>query len=87
MLWGRGEQCAALDEMLADVRSGRSRALVVGGEAGIGKTALLTYAAETAPDFQLARAWGVESEMELPFAALQQLCGRMLSRLDRLPGP
>jgi DNA-binding CsgD family transcriptional regulator len=87
MLWGRGEQCAALDGMLADVRSGRSRALVVRGEAGIGKTALLTYAAETAPDFQLARAWGVESEMELPFAALQQLCGRMLSRLDRLPGP
>ena len=87
MLWGRGEQCGVLDGMLADVRAGRSRALVVRGEAGIGKTALLTYAAETAPDFQLARAWGVESEMELPFAALQQLCGRMLSRLDRLPDP
>jgi hypothetical protein len=87
MLWGRREQCAALDGMLADVRAGRSRALVVRGEAGIGKTALLTYAAETALDFQLARAWGVESEMELPFAALQQLCGRMLSRLDRLPLP
>jgi predicted ATPase len=87
MLWGRREQCAALDGMLADVRAGRSRALVVRGEPGIGKTALLTYAAETTPDFQLARAWGVESEMELPFAALQQLCGRMLSRLDRLPDP
>jgi DNA-binding CsgD family transcriptional regulator len=87
MLWGRREQCAALDGMLADVRAGRSRALVVHGEPGIGKTALLTYAAETAVDFQLARAWGVESEMELPFAALQQLCGRMLTRLDRLPDP
>jgi DNA-binding CsgD family transcriptional regulator/tetratricopeptide (TPR) repeat protein len=73
--------------MLADVRGGRSRALVVRGEPGIGKTALLSYAAETAPDFQGARAWGVESEMELPFAAVHQLCGRMLSRLDRLPGP
>jgi DNA-binding CsgD family transcriptional regulator len=86
-LWGRREQCRALDGLLAEVRAGHSRALVVRGEAGIGKTALLTYAAETAPDFQVARASGVESEMELPFAALQQLCGRMMSRLDRLPGP
>ncbi|MDT4963356.1 MAG: hypothetical protein QOF87_3003 [Pseudonocardiales bacterium] len=87
MLWGRREQCRVLDGMLAEVRAGRSRALVVRGEAGIGKTALLNYAADTAPDFQVARAWGVESEMELPFAALQQLCARMLSRLDGLPGP
>ena len=87
MLWGRREQCAALDRMLAEVRAGRSRALMVRGEPGIGKTALLKYAIDTAPDFQVARAEGVESEMELPFAALHQLCGRMLSRLDRLPGP
>jgi DNA-binding CsgD family transcriptional regulator len=73
--------------MLADVRAGGSRALVVRGEPGIGKTALLSYAADTAPDFQVARAGGVESEMELPFAALHQLCGRMLRRLDQLPGP
>src|SRR5258708_22977628 len=50
-------------------RAGRSRVLVVHGEPGIGKTALLEYAASTTPDFQVARAEGVESEMELPFAA------------------
>jgi DNA-binding CsgD family transcriptional regulator len=86
-LWGRRQQCMAMDRLLADVRAGRSRALVVRGEPGIGKTALLSYAADAAPDFQVARAEGVESEMELPFAALHQLCGRMLGRLDRLPAP
>jgi DNA-binding CsgD family transcriptional regulator len=87
MLWGRRQQCRALDGLLADVRAGRSRVLVVRGEPGIGKTALLSYAAETAPDFRVARAEGVESEMELPFAALHQLCGPVLGRLGRLPGP
>jgi DNA-binding CsgD family transcriptional regulator len=87
MLLGRREQCRTLDGLLADVRAGRSRVLVVRGEPGIGKTALLGYAADTAPDFQVARAEGAESEMELAFAALHQLCGRMLDRLDRLPGP
>src|SRR5260370_351401 len=87
MLWGGGQQSGALDGLLAEVRAGYSRVLVVSGEPGIGKTALLGYAAQAAPDFQLARAEGVESEMELPFAALQQLCGRMLGRLGMLPGP
>ena len=87
MLRGRGQQCCALDGLLAEVRAERSRVLVVRGEPGIGKTALLEYAAGTAADFQLARAEGVESEMELPYAALHQLCGRMLGRLGRLPGP
>ena len=87
MLRGRANQCLALDGLLADVRSGHSRALVVRGEAGIGKTALFGYAADTAPDFQMARAEGVESEMELPFAGLHQLCGRMLNRSSSLPGP
>jgi DNA-binding CsgD family transcriptional regulator len=87
MLRGRGQQCMALDGLLAEVRAGRSRVVMVGGEPGIGKTALLGYAADSAPDFQVARAEGVESEMELPFAALHQLCGRMLDRLGRLPGP
>jgi predicted ATPase len=86
-LWGRKRQCSQLDGLLVEVRAGRSRALVVGGEPGVGKTALLSYAADMAPDFQVARAEGVESEMVLPFAALRQLCGGMLSRLDRLPGP
>src|SRR5712692_8946479 len=87
MRWGRGQQCRALDGLLAEVRAGYSRVLVVRGEPGIGKTALLGYAARAAADFQVARAEGVESEMELPFAALQQLCGRMLGRLGMLPGP
>jgi DNA-binding CsgD family transcriptional regulator/tetratricopeptide (TPR) repeat protein len=87
MLWGRTQQCALLDGLIAETRAGRSRALVVHGEPGIGKTALLEYAADAAPDFQVARAEGVESEMELPFAALHLLCRRMLDRLDGLPVP
>src|SRR6266851_1125798 len=87
MLRGRGVECGVLDGLLADVRAGRSRVLVIGGEPGIGKTALLGYAADMAQDFQVAQAEGIESEMELPFAALHQLCGRMLGRLDRLPAP
>jgi DNA-binding CsgD family transcriptional regulator len=86
-LWGRREERAALDGLLADVRAGRSRALVVRGQPGIGKTALLTYASDTASDFQVIRAEGVESGMELPFASLRQLCRPMLDRLDRLPDP
>src|SRR5215469_4202245 len=87
MLWGREQQCALLGGLIAEARAGRSRVLVVRGEPGIGKTALLEYASDTAPGFQVARAEGVESEMELPFAALHQLCVRMLDRLDRLPVP
>ncbi len=86
-LRGRSRQCGTVDRLLADVRAGRSRALVIRGEPGIGKTALLGYAGQSAADFGVARAGGVESEMELPFAALHQLCGPMLDRLDRLPGP
>jgi len=60
----------------------------VSGSGGPRRSVVTRYiAAQTAPDFQLARAEGVESEMELPFAALHQLCGRMLDRLDQLPGP
>src|SRR5258708_39675219 len=87
MLRGRGVECGVLDGLVAEVRAGRSRVLVIGGEPGIGKTALLGYAAGTAGDFRVARAGGVESEMELPFAALPQLCGRMLGRLGGPPAP
>ena len=87
MLRGRRQQVEALDELLADVRTGHSRALVVHGEPGIGKTALLNHAAGAAADFQVAQGDGVESEMELPYSTLQQLCARMLHRLDRLPPP
>src|SRR5271169_1566269 len=87
MLRGRRQQVEALDELLADVRTGHSRALVVRGEPGIGKTALLNHTAGAAPGFQVAQGDGVESEMELPYSSLQQLCARMLHRLDRLPPP
>src|SRR4051812_8568735 len=87
MLHGRRAQCALLDDLLVDVRSGQSRTLVVRGQPGMGKTALLDYAADAASEFRMSRAAGVESEMELPFAALHQLCGRMVDRLERLPDP
>jgi DNA-binding CsgD family transcriptional regulator len=69
------------------VRAGESRALVLHGEAGAGKTALLDYLAGHAPGCQVARASGVQSEMELPFAGLHQLCAPMLGHLDALPAP
>jgi DNA-binding CsgD family transcriptional regulator len=70
-----------------NVRGGQSRVLVLRGEAGVGKTALLDYLQGRASGCRIARAAGVESEMELPFAGLHQLCAPMLHRLGRLPGP
>lgn len=86
-LAGRRGECGALDRLVAQVRAGRSQVLVLRGEAGIGKTALLDYLVERASGCRIARAAGVESEMELAFAGLQQLCGPLLNRLDRLPSP
>jgi AAA ATPase domain len=86
-LRGRRREREVLDELLAAVRSGQSRALVVLGEPGVGKTALMQYALESVSAYRVARAVGVESEMELAFAALHQLCAPMLDRLERLPGP
>jgi DNA-binding CsgD family transcriptional regulator len=83
----RRNESAVLDGLLAAVRAGRSGALVLRGEPGIGKTALLEYAIGGSSDMRVLRAVGVEAEMELPFAALHQLCGPMLDRIDRLPGP
>ena len=76
-----------LTGLLEEARGGRGAALVVQGEARVGKTALLDYAVESASDMRVVRALGVESEMELAFAALHQLCGPMLDHLGRLPGP
>ena len=86
-LRGRDAECAALDHLLDAVRGGESRALVLRGEPGVGKTALLEYTIGSAPDFRALRAVGVESEMELAFACLHQLCAPMLDRLERIPGP
>jgi DNA-binding CsgD family transcriptional regulator len=84
-LLGRRRECAVLDELLGNARTGTSGVLVVRGEAGIGKTALLDYAAGRATGFRVARVGGVESEMELPFAGLHLLFGPLLDRLERLP--
>ncbi len=86
-LRGRDAECLQLREMLAAARAGRSQVLVLRGEAGIGKTALLDYLAQSAPDFQVVRAAGVESDMELAFAGLQQLCAPLADRSESLPEP
>src|SRR3712207_4151141 len=83
----RKSEAARLDQLLEDVRAGRSAALVIRGEAGIGKTALLRYAARQAWGFRVAQVAGVEAEMELPFAGIHQLCAPMLDPLDALPTP
>jgi hypothetical protein len=87
MLRGRRDECAVLDGLLEDAHAGQSGVLVLRGDAGIGKTALLDYAIESASDMLVVRASGVESEVELAFAALHQLCAPLLHRLERLPAP
>src|SRR5688500_690518 len=86
-LLGRDGECSELDRLLRSVRSGESQVLVLRGEAGIGKTALLDYVVEQAAGWRIVRAAGVQAEMELAFAGLHQLCGPMLDRLGGLPGP
>ena len=87
MLLDRSSECQFLDQLIADVRAGESRALVVRGEAGVGKTALLDSLAQRASGCRIVRAGGAESEMELPFAGVHQLCASMLKQVDRLPAP
>ena len=84
---GRGGECDLLDRLLADTQAGDSQVLVLRGEAGIGKTALLDYLERRASGCRVVRASGAESEIELAFAGLHQLCTPMMDRLDRLPGP
>ena len=85
-LLGRRGECAALERLAADVRAGSSRALVLRGEAGVGKSALLEYLVQHATRCRIARAAGTDSEQELAFAALHQLCEPALDRLDTVPG-
>jgi DNA-binding CsgD family transcriptional regulator len=87
VLLGRSRESGHLDRLLEAVAAGEGRALVLRGEAGVGKTALLEYAVERANGWHVVRAAGVQSEMELAFAGLHQACAPMLDRLDRLPGP
>src|SRR5437763_4495443 len=86
-LRGRGSECALLDDLLSAIRRGESRSLVLRGEAGIGKTALLEYLIASAPDATVIQAVGVQSDMELAFASLHQLCGPLLDGLEGLPAP
>src|SRR3954451_12937139 len=86
-LLGRRAECAALESLLAGARSGEGRALVLRGEAGIGKSALLDHLAPRAQGCRVARAAGIESEQELAYAGLHQLCAPFLDRLARLPVP
>ena len=87
MLLGRLPECEALSQLLDSARARRSSVLVMHGEPGVGKTALLEYAIESAAGLRVVRVAGVESEMELAFAALQQLCAPMLDKLAALPDP
>jgi DNA-binding CsgD family transcriptional regulator len=86
-LLGRRGECEALEQLLARLRTGRSPVLVLRGEAGVGKTALLQYLMDEAAGCHIVRAAGAEAEMELAYAGLQQLCAPMLDHLDALPGP
>lgn len=86
-LFGRDLECSVLQRLLDDARARRSGVLVLRGQAGCGKTALLRYARDHATNFRVARSAGVQSEMELPYAGLHQLCAPLLDRLERLPPP
>src|ERR1700722_16706850 len=87
VLVGRGRERATIDRILSEVRDGASRSMVVRGDPGIGKSALVDYAAGAAAGSRVIRVTGVESEMEFAFAALQQACAPLLKHLDQLPAP
>jgi DNA-binding CsgD family transcriptional regulator/tetratricopeptide (TPR) repeat protein len=86
-LLDRRNEREVLDAVLAGVRAGQSQVLVLRGEAGVGKSALLKYLSDSASDCLVARSVGIESEMELAYAGLHQLCAPFLDRLERLPDP
>src|SRR6516162_11343702 len=86
-LLGRRDECEALDRLVADVHAGAGRVLVLRGEAGVGKSALLGYLSEGVAGWRVVSAVGVESEMELAYSGLHQLCAPLLDHLDELPVP
>src|SRR5580704_8315672 len=86
-LFGRRRECDVLERLLDGARNNRGAVLVVDGDPGIGKTALLDYMSETGSDFRPLRAVGVEREIEIDHAAVQQLCSPILNLIDRLPDP
>jgi DNA-binding CsgD family transcriptional regulator len=86
-LYGRASECSLLDDVVAALRAGESRTLLIHGDAGIGKTALLDHVVTAATDMRVLNAAGVESEMELAFASLHQLCTPLLGAVEQLPPP
>jgi hypothetical protein len=86
-LVGRRSESEALERLIADVVGGASHVTVLGGEAGVGKSALLGYLSDRVAGWRIARAAGVESEMELAYSGLHQLCATMLDHLAQLPVP
>src|SRR5882672_11675689 len=86
-LLGRQRERAALERLLGTARNGHGRVLVVHGEPGVGKTALLEYAIEAAQPFRVARTAGIEGEMQLAYASLQRLCSPILELIEVLPHP
>src|SRR5262249_21249807 len=87
VLSGRRHECDAIERLLAGLQDGRSGVLVLRGDPGVGKSALLGYALERASGLQVTRAIGVDSEIELAFAGLHQLCAPLLDRRDHLAAP
>lgn len=86
-LRGRADECETLRGLIGTVKSSACQVLVLRGEAGVGKTALLQYASELAPGFRRIQVAGVQSDMELAFAGLQQLCAPLVDYFDELPEP
>src|SRR5262249_34421710 len=86
-LRGRDAECVALDERLAGIRRGEGQSLALLGEPGIGKSALMKHLVESGAGLTIVRTAGVESEMELPYASLQQLCAPLLAHLGSIPAP
>ncbi|HET7739771.1 MAG TPA: AAA family ATPase [Mycobacterium sp.] len=86
-LHGRARECAVLRDLLTGVKAGSGQVLLLRGEAGVGKTALLDFAVEQSAGFRISRVAGVESDMELAFAGLQQLCAPLMDHIDEIPEP
>jgi predicted ATPase len=87
LLLGRENECQVLDDFLAAALKGEGGALVLHGDPGVGKTALLEYAVTSAREFDVFRTVGSEAEMELPYAALLELCHPGLAEVEQLPEP
>src|SRR6478735_5951823 len=87
LLHGRRRECESLNRLIATVRAGRSQVLVLRGEPGVGKSALLEYLPGRATGCRVLRSAGIESEIELAYAGLHQLCAPVLDHLEHLPGP